>query len=198
MEKDCKICDLKITFIDTNSYAALTEKVFNEINNAKKRSGGGWTISAGERVHIDRRARYVNSKTIEQDLKQKNLNSDEGQPSPKKLRSSSSFEFKTCCLYCCEVITEREFRDRKALQVMSKNRELDKKALEVCDKRNNALAISVKRRIRFTTDLHAADAVHHTAFDSSFRAGKIYLKGTEKTRIFGSPVVSDREKVFSK
>ena len=42
---------------------------------------------------------------------------------------------------------------------MSENREFDKKVLEVCDKRNHALAISVKRRIRFTTDLHAADVV---------------------------------------
>ena len=41
---------------------------------------------------------------------------------------------------------------------MSENREFDKKVLEVCDKRNDALAISVKR-IRFTTDLHAADVV---------------------------------------
>ena len=114
MEKDCKICDLKITFIDANSYVVLTEKVFNEINNAKKRRGEGWTISAGERVHIDRRARYVNSETIEQDLKQKKLNSDEGQPSSKKLHSSSSFECKTCFFYCSEAITEREFRDRRA------------------------------------------------------------------------------------
>ena len=42
---------------------------------------------------------------------------------------------------------------------MSKKKEFDKKVLEVCVKRNNALAISVKGRIRFTTNLHAADTV---------------------------------------
>ena len=42
---------------------------------------------------------------------------------------------------------------------MSKNREFDKRVLEVCDKRNGALAISVKERIRLTTDLHAVGAV---------------------------------------
>ena len=47
----------------------------------------------------------------------------------------------------------------KLFQVMSKNREFDKKVIEVCDERNDALAISVKGRIRFFTDLHAADAV---------------------------------------
>ena len=55
------------------------------------------------------------------------------------LLTSSSFEFKTYCLYCCQAIAEREFRDRKASQVMSKNREFDKKVLEVCDKRNDAV-----------------------------------------------------------
>ena len=55
---------------------------------------------------------------------------------------------------------------------MSKNREFDKKVVEVCDKRNDALGISVTGRIRFTTDLHAADAVYHTACDSCFGTGK--------------------------
>ena len=48
---------------------------------------------------------------------------------------------------------------------MSKKREFDKKVLEVCDKRNNPVAFSVKGRIRFVTDLHA-----------SFRTGKSCLK----------------------
>ena len=88
MVEDCKICGLKIILSDTNSYVVLTEKGINGINNAKKRIGDSWTIFTGERVHIACRARYVNSKTIEQDFKRKKSNSDEGQPSPKKLRSS--------------------------------------------------------------------------------------------------------------
>ena len=84
---------------------------------------------------------------------------------------------------------------------MSKNREFDKKVLDVCDKRNDALAISVKGRIRFTTDLHAADAVYHTACDSSFKTGKnLPKKYSENVNLaspgLGRPVVSDREKVF--
>ena len=119
---------------------------------------GSWTISTRECVDIACKAKYVNSKTIEQDLKQKNSNSDK-QPFPRKLRSSLSFEFKICCLYCCQAITEREFRDHKAFQLMSKNREFNRNVVEVCDKRNGTLAISVKGRIRFTTDLHTADTV---------------------------------------
>ena len=39
MEKDCKICGLKIILSDTNLYVVLTEKGVNRINNAKKRTG---------------------------------------------------------------------------------------------------------------------------------------------------------------
>ena len=133
-------------------------------------------------------------------MKRQNSNSDEGQPSPKKLCLSSSFEFKTCCLQSCQANTEREFREHKVIQVMSKNREFDKKVLEVCAKRNDALANWVKGRIRFTTDLHAADAVYHTTCDSSLELIKICLKSTVKTNLaspgFGKPVISDCEKVF--
>ena len=80
-----------------------------------KNRGGSWTISTGERVEIAYRARNVNSKAIEQDLKRKNSSSDK-QPSPKKLRSSLSFEYKTYCLYFCQAITERKFRDYKAFK----------------------------------------------------------------------------------
>ena len=97
MEKDYKICALKIILSDTNSYVVLTEKGVNEINNAKKRRSGTWTISTGERVHIACRGRYVKSKTFEQDLKQKNqiLMKD-------NLLLKSSL--KICCLYYCQAI----------------------------------------------------------------------------------------------
>ena len=38
-------------------------------------------------------------------------------------------------------------------------------------KKCDALAISVKQRIRFATDLYAADGVYHNACDLSFREG---------------------------
>ena len=97
MEKDYKICALKIILSDTNSYVVLTEKGVNEINNAKKWRSGSWTISTGERVHIACRGRYVKSKTFEQHLKQKNqiLMKD-------NLLLKSSL--KICCLYCCQAI----------------------------------------------------------------------------------------------
>ena len=78
MEEDFKICGLKIILSNSNSYVVLTEKGVNGINNAKKRRGDIRTIFTGEHVHIVGQARYVNSKTIEQDLKQKKSNSNEG------------------------------------------------------------------------------------------------------------------------
>ena len=70
---------------------------------------------------------------------------------------------------------------------MSNNREFDKKVLQVCDKRNDAIAISVKGRIRFTTHLHVADAVCHTACDLSFRTGKNLPKKYSKNENLASP-----------
>ena len=84
---------------------------------------------------------------------------------------------------------------------MSKNREFDKKILEVCDKRNNALAISVKGRIRFVTYLHAADAVYHASCNLSFRTGKslpqTYCENQNlASSALGRPVLSDRFRKF--
>ena len=84
---------------------------------------------------------------------------------------------------------------------MSKNREFDKKVVEVCDKRNDAPGILVKGRIRFTADLHAADAVYHTACYSSFRAGRNFPKNCSENEKLASPglgrqVVSNRKNVF--
>ena len=97
-------------------------------------------------------------------------------------------------MYCCQAIRERQFRDCKAFQVTSKNREFDKKVLEVCGKKNDALGISVKGTTRFTTDLHAADAVYHTTCDWSFGTGTVKRESciTRLRKI----VVSDRENVF--
>ena len=84
---------------------------------------------------------------------------------------------------------------------MSKNRQFDKEVLEVCNKRNNTLAISVNRKIRFTTDLRAGDVVYYTACDSSFRTGKnLSKKYSENENLasqdLGRLVVPDCEKLF--
>ena len=102
-------------------------------------------------------------------------------------------------MYCCQAIRERQFRDCKAFQVTSKNREFDKKVLEVCDKKNDALGISVKGTTIFTTDLHAADAVYHTTCDSSFGTGTVKrescitrLRKTSRFRSWKSFSANDR------
>ena len=51
----------------------------------------------------------------------------------------------------------------------------------------NARAISVKGRIGFTTDLHAADAAYHTACDLSFITRKNLPKKYSENENFASP-----------
>ena len=168
---------MKIILSGTDWYVVLTEKGVNWINWR----GDSWTT--GLRADFACQSRYINSKTTEQDLKRKKLlNSDQKQPSLEKRRSNLSFEFKTYCLCCCQTITERDFKNLKFFQVMSKNKDFNKKGLAVCCKRDNALTILVKRIIRFTTDLDATDGlVYHTAYNSSFRTDKNLRI---KTRIF--------------
>ena len=57
-------------------------------------------------------------------------------------------------------------------------------------KENDALAISVKRRIRFTTDLHAADAVYQSIH--LLEQVKNCLKSTVKTRILNHQAQEDQ------
>ena len=59
---------------------------------------------------------------------------------------------------------------------MSKNREFDKTILQTYEKRIDLWTLSVKGRIAYANDLHAADAVYHTLFDSVFRNGKSFPK----------------------
>ena len=68
-------------------------------------------------------------------------------------------------------------------------------------KKSDALAISVKRRTRFPTDLYAADGVYHNACDLSFRTDKNLPKKCSENENLSSwdlekPVFTDREKVF--
>ena len=120
------------------------------------------------------------------------------------LRSSITFDYKTCCLYCTNPVSEREIRERKGYQVMSKNREFDISILKVCEQRIDELSVSVKGRITFANDLHAADAVYHATCDSSFRTGKnlprkySHNNTSTSSSTSGRPVNVDRENAFER
>ena len=89
---------------------------------------------------------------------------------------------KSAACIAANPLKEREFT--KAFQVMSNNREFDKKVQEVSHKRNDALFVSVKGRIRFITDLHAAGPVYHMPAIHLLEQVKIWLKSTVKMRVF--------------
>ena len=170
-EINCAICKERVDESDKNSYSYVTEKGVCSIRSASNEREDILEISAGEVVHTSCRAHYTNKRTIEQDKKK--YNSDAAHKTKKaRLRSSDLFDFISQCLFCANTVTPRERRDKKAYQVMSKNREFDKTILQICEKRNDSWASSVKGRIAYTNDLHAADAVYHTSCDSAFRNGK--------------------------
>lgn len=159
------------------------------------------TIINREKVHVKCRARYINTKPIEPDNKRKFNESNLLAKSP-KFRSTVSFDYKTCCLYCTNLVTERGLRERRAYSVTSKNRDFDICVLKTCEQRKDKLAVSVNGQVTFASDLHDSDAVYHVTCDSSFRTGKsVPKKHTENLSSLPSstsrkPMNLDRERAF--
>ena len=200
----CKICGSLIDIGNRSSYAILTDKgatTIREKSKERKDTGSqASTIEKGDCVHNKCRQNYTNPKAVALDKKRKHEQESTTFKKP-KLRSSASFDYKTSCLYCTCVIFQRDFRDRKAYMVMSKNREFE---LEVCEKRTDDLAVSVKGRVSFANDLHAADAVYHVACDAAFRSGNSLPKKfsdnyseSSTTSFSGRPVSNVKEKAFN-
>ena len=87
---------------------------------------------------------------------------------------------------------------------MLKNREFDKTILQTSEKRNDLWTLSVKGRIAYANDLHAADTVYHTLSDSAFQNGKSFPKkyknessSVEPPAKCGKPVNVDRATAFN-
>ena len=81
---------------------------------------------------------------------------------------------------------------------------LIKTILQICEKRNDLWALSVKSRIAYANDLHAVDAVYHTLCDSAFRNGKSFPKksknessSVEPPAKCGKPVNVNRATAFN-
>ena len=149
----CVVCKEMVAGEDRTSYSVLTEKGIHSILNASKERQDTLEVVVGEVVHVLRRSRYINKKLMQQERK-RFVSDTTGHINKKaKLRSSDSFDYISQCLYWTNTVTQREGRDKKAYQVVSKRREFDKTVLQICETRNDSLALSVKGRIAKTNDL---------------------------------------------
>ena len=198
----CIICKETVEERDKKSYSVVTGKGVYSIVSASKERDDVLEIAVGV-VHVSCCARYTNKRSIEQD--KKTSSSDPTHITKKAgLRFSDAFDYISQCLYCTNTVTQRERRDKKAYQVMSKNQEFDKTILQTCEKRNDLWALTVKGRIAYANDLHTAGAVYHTLCDSAFRNGKSFPKkyknessSVEPPAKCSKPVNVDRATAFN-
>ena len=145
--RKCIICKETVDGRDKKSYSVVTGKGVYSIVSASKERDDVLEIAVGEVVHLSCRACYTNKRSIEED---KNKSSSDPTHITKKaeLSSSDAFDYISQCLYCTDTVTQRERRDKKAYQMMSKN-------LQTCEKRNDLWALSVKGRIAYANDLQS-------------------------------------------
>ena len=167
----CGICQQEIPN-DEKLYVTLTEKGALGVCNASRERGDNLIIKTADKVHRSCRGAYNNKKNIISYNKKKLSTDGESNVSKRMLRTDQGFDFKMDCLCCKNRITEREKRDNKAYQVMSKNREFDLSILKVREECNDLWAMEVKGRIAFSNDLHSEDAMYHQVCSANFRTGK--------------------------
>ena len=138
------------------------------MNNASKERGDDIITIPGQIVHDHCRRTYINPIVI------KSLKRKPSEPLDKAplLRSEKQFDFKEDCLFC-GVSTNESTAKRKTFDVHAvRTTEFQQSIEQICNERNDDWAVTVKGRIEFARDLHAADAVYHKVCSINFRTNK--------------------------
>ena len=81
------------------------------------------------------------------------------------------FDFRKHCLFCSQV--DKYSGKKKDFELIPvRTHEFQKKAEQLCQKRNDELGKKVKERIQHAKDLHAADALYHNKRSINFLTGR--------------------------
>ena len=147
---------------------------------------------------VERRRAYTNYKAISETTK--------AQPncSPtRNIRSqTSSFQFRDHCLLCGQ---PAKYSGNKRGNDVFPVRTSDFQAtfMQVCAERNDTWAHTIRGRIEFAQDLHAADVIYHQVCSINFRTGKqvpstFQATSEEKKRRIGRPIDTAKEHAFIK
>ena len=116
---------------------------------------------------VERRRAYTNSKAISEITKAQSNCS----PTRNIRSQTSSFQFRDHCLLCGQ---PAKYSGNKRGNAVFPVRTSDFQAtfMQVCTERNDTLAHTIRGRIEFAQDLHAADAIYHQVCSIHFRTGK--------------------------
>ncbi len=144
---------------DEQSYSKLYTKGTRTINRLASDNGIRLVVKEREYVHTKCRIQFLKKPIIKTS------------ECPAETRAtSSSFNFDEDCYYCSEHVSEREKKNGQTCFVSTKI--ITSTVLKECDKRNDAWATEVRRRMNQVNDLRAADAIYHKQCDINFRTGR--------------------------
>ena len=202
-ERDiCALCKQPLN--DDQRTSVLTKKGVAGLQKANRaRGASGLDFYPGQILHIKCRHDYCNAQAIKRDLRRKGEQSTEAKKT--SLRSShSKFDFANDCLLCGRSIVDQ--RKKGNISVYPVRTASCQASLELmCLQRGpgDKWAETVKGRIEYAQDLHAADAVYHQQCNINFRTGRniplaFQPPGSESKNKKGRPEDEDRHAAFSK
>ena len=113
--------------------------------------------------------------------------------------TTSRFIFKEHCFFCGQP-AKYEGRKRGYDVIPVRAKDFQDKIQEACRVRNDEWVETVRGRLEFAQDLHAADAVYHQACSVNFRTGKQFPKkhgnDTDSKHAKGRPMDTVKSKAF--
>lgn len=160
------------------------------------------------RIHIECRKEYTRGSSINAFVKQQSAADAsslvQGSSLPQTRSSVKiSFEFKTKCFFCADIIDENYFK--KQLKKPIKNRrdaffcqskEMITTVLNAADRRNDENAREVKLRLSAISDLVAANGVYHLDCYQKFASQKSPEEGRKRGRPEADYIVKAMEEIY--
>ena len=167
----CLFCEKSLDGEPLQASCVLTAKGCAGIQKASNERGTAVHVVPGQKAHTECHKEFSSKPAIESYLNRKR-STESSKPLPKRLRSGDSvFSYKDNCLFCGQ--SDKHGGKCKGFELIPmKLLDFQNKVSEVCESRADEWAETVKHRIIFAQDLHAADAVYHNICSVNFRTGK--------------------------
>ena len=118
----CAICQ------NENDYSEFVQPRLigiKTINQASKAPGDKVKIQLGDNVHTICRKDYIHKWYVDKTVHNRSENAQS-----RTRESNPSYSFKTNCFFCVNHVTVRDKQSKCASEVLSKNRDIDKKVME--------------------------------------------------------------------
>jgi len=196
---DCVFCSKSLG--NGEQTTKLGAKGCDGISKANDLRQADISVAPGQVVHTNCRKDFCSQLSIERDNRKRDCTGGSSVTVRARRSASSAFHYSEHCLFCG---TPDKYQGRQKTHKLIPVRTMDfqKKVTERCVERNDAWSETVKARVDFVQDLHAADAVYHNICSINFRTGKQiphqFLTVPSKRPKYGRPADDTRNDAFIK